>query len=285
MRFLVGLGSLLVLSIGAEPMWSLPSSSDVRAPFVVSLENEGGQFCSGTVVTNNWILTAASCVWNKRAKTVSIGIQPLEAETGGYHRRAHKIYVHPDYSEQSPASNIALIKLKRPIEWNGHIVVMRLLNNSVDLQRMTRCPMVGWDRNQITPNHLKPVHLLPSNKCSDKPAQSLCFNGTNDDQLCHFNEGSPVLCLHEEKFVQVGFVSSRKGCDSGNSSIGISSVVHFNEWMLDVIQHKNLVKDLQNEKGYLRRLSRFNWLILAVLVFVASLVILIQVLKARFRLV
>nr|XP_029715121.1 serine protease 42-like [Aedes albopictus]XP_029721813.1 serine protease 42-like [Aedes albopictus] len=285
MRFLVGLGSLLVLSIGAEPVWSLTSSSDVKAPFVVSLENEGGQFCSGTVVTNNWILTAASCVWNKLATTVSIGIQPLEADSGGYHRRAHKIYVHPDYSEQSSASNIALIKLKRPIEWNGHIVVMRLLNDSVELQKMTSCLMVGWDRNQIAPNHLKPVDLLPSDKCSDKPAQSICSNGTNDDQLCRFNEGSPLLCLHEEKFVQVGFLSSRKDCDSGNSSTVISSVVHFNEWMLDVIQHKNLVKDLQNEKGYLRRLSRFNWLILAVLVFVASVVILIQVLRARFRLV
>ncbi|EAT33161.1 AAEL014579-PA [Aedes aegypti] len=279
MRFLVG---LLVFSLGAESVRSLTSASDTRAPFVVSLENEGGQFCSGTIVTNNWILTAASCVWNKQAIEISVGIQPLDVHSGSYHRRALKMYVHPDYVPHASGANIALLKLKRPIEWNGLSIMMKLANDSAELQKMSDCLMVGWDRSQRAPNHLKPVDL-PSEKCFDKISQSLCLNET-DDQLCKFREGSPMLCVHQEKFVQVGFLSGIENCDSENTSYAVSSVVHFHEWMMNVIQHKNLIQDLQSEKGYLRRLSRFNWLILAVLVFVASVVILIQVLRSRFRL-
>ncbi|XP_062551733.1 mite allergen Der p 3-like [Armigeres subalbatus] len=278
-----GIGSLLVILIGVELVWSLTSSNDARAPFVVSLENEGGQFCSGTILTNNWILTAASCVWNKLTTEVSIGIQSLDPKLSGYHRRPHKIYVHPDYDAHLPGANMALIKLKRSIEWNGRNVFMRLANNSADLENLTDCVIVGWNYNQRISKQLQSVDLLPNDKCSDQVPQSLCMNET-DNRLCEFPEGSPLLCVKQEQYLQAGYMSGRKQCDTTNASFIVSGVADFHEWIMDVVHHKNLVKDLQNGKGYLKRLSRFNWLIFASLFFVISLVVLIQVLRSRFKL-
>lgn len=275
---------LLIVIIGvlARSARSSITAHKDRIPFVVSLENEGGQFCSGTIVTNNWILTAASCVWNKLSTEISVGIQPLNAESGSYHQKAHKIYVHPDFVGQSLGNDVALIKLKRAIKWNGHSVMMRLVNDSGYEKETTGCLVLGWDRFRVPPVRAEVVPLLDREMCVGDDLHGLCVN-TTDDRFCKFHSGSPVLCLREESFSQLAFLSGRKHCNQSDSLVTFTSIALSHEWIMRVVHHNTPKVESQGESRYLNRLSRFNWLVMAILVFICSVVILIKVLRSRFR--
>jgi trypsin len=78
-------------------------------------------FCSGTVISANYILTAAHCVENRkpgsiRALTGSIGTYYYYYSNVGYFN-IKKIVLHPNYNRENSYNNdIAILQLSRPLD-------------------------------------------------------------------------------------------------------------------------------------------------------------------------
>lgn len=75
------------------------------------------QFCGGTLIDRNSILTAAHCVSgaSPRPLRVTVGRTVLTSSQGET-RRVSRIFVHPKYNDRRNAYDVAVLKLKSPVE-------------------------------------------------------------------------------------------------------------------------------------------------------------------------
>ena len=114
----VGLSAPAVAEISGEFITSGKTASDGAWPWQVRLldsfdVNTG--FCGGSLITEQWVLTAAHCMVTDEgvAESVVVGYgsnyQSKLSMIG-----SEKIFVHPDYLE-GYAADVALIKLAEPI--------------------------------------------------------------------------------------------------------------------------------------------------------------------------
>jgi hypothetical protein len=106
-------------------------------------------FCSGVLIYEQFVLTSAHCVSGLSVLdkiSVVIGISRLTEEvfpTSSY--LASKIYIHPEYNRKNKNSDIALIKLNKPVELNSKVNTICLPSeNKVSKIYHRNVAIAGW---------------------------------------------------------------------------------------------------------------------------------------------
>lgn len=195
-------------------------------PFMVSLQSGNRHFCGASLISKNWILTAAHCVRGQstRGLTAVVGAYNI-GQRSQTRFELDKIIVHPDYGN-GQSYDFALIKLKTPantpaVELNkGQIVVTQSQQKIIattagfGLSRQG-----GWATEPV----LRKVNvpLVTQQECNS--AQS--YNGRVTDQMmcaglpeggkdsCQGDSGGPLyLTRPNGSAVLIGVVSWGEGC-------------------------------------------------------------------------
>ena len=182
-----------------------------QAPYQVSLQVNGSHYCGGSILNNQWIITAAHCVnYSPSSYKIRTGITDLNnpsSNSGLYN--VEKIIVHPNYNSPSQNNNdIALIKVSGNIIFNSDTQPIDMVSTNDNLYNVGQATKVsGW--GWTTPGVSSSTNQL---RMVDVP---LISNETADSQLDISSPSHPPLTTNMVATSSVG--NNRQGACHGDS--------------------------------------------------------------------
>ncbi|XP_054650494.1 coagulation factor VII isoform X2 [Dunckerocampus dactyliophorus] len=222
-----------------------------QCPWQALLTENNEYACGAIVLSSQWILTAAHCVWRKPTNIfhVIVGEHDLEVdEKTEQKRRVSKVLIHRGYNHSSYDSDLAMLKLHRPIKLGLYVVPICLAAKNSSFSRMLAAvrhnTVSGWGRlaqHGSTARLLQRLALprVPLQECRlhtklNITRNMLCAGLQNGGQdACKGDSGGPLVTRYKKTWFLTGVVSWGKGCAERNLYGVYTRVSNFLDW----IQH------------------------------------------------
>uniref|UniRef100_A0A8C8FU92 trypsin n=1 Tax=Oncorhynchus tshawytscha TaxID=74940 RepID=A0A8C8FU92_ONCTS len=184
-------------------------------PHQVSL-NSGYHFCGGSLVNENWVVSAAHCY--KSRVEVRLGEHNIKVTEGSEQFiSSSRVIRHPNYSSYNIDNDIMLIKLSKPATLNTYVQPVALSSESADGNKLQclNIPILSYSDC----NNSYPGMITNAMFCAGY------LEGGKDS--CQGDSGGPVVCNGELQ----GVVSWGYGCaEPGNPGV-YAKVCIFNDWL------------------------------------------------------
>ncbi|CAM5117600.1 unnamed protein product [Eretmochelys imbricata] len=204
-----------------------------RWPWQVSIQHNGHHFCGGSLISAQWVVSAAHCF------QLSDLVSSYRVNLGEYQLSypsqcrisspVSQIFVHPNYNSTWKSADIALLRLKQPVQYTNEILPVCLPGPSDSFPDNHMCWVTGWGRidSEVSlppPSTLQEVQVQlvgtaacnalynidPDPKIGRDPVKPDMFcagyaEGQRDS--CQGDSGGPLVCEKDGTWYLAGIVS------------------------------------------------------------------------------
>ncbi|CAB1333988.1 unnamed protein product [Coregonus sp. 'balchen'] len=145
-------------------------------PHQVSL-NVGYHFCGGSLVNENWVVSAAHC-YQSRVE-VRLGEHNIKVTEGSEQFiSSSRVIRHPNYSSYNIDNDIMLIKLSKPATLNTYVQPVALPSSCAPAGTM--CTVSGWGNTMSSSEYRTWVKAADKNKLQCLNIPILSYSDCNN---------------------------------------------------------------------------------------------------------
>jgi len=201
-------------------------------PWAVGLFMDGGFFCTGALISDQWVMTAAHCQDGVAFTDVYLGTHNVRDAAQDPHRlvvRATNNIVDPSWSSITLRGDIALIQLPAPVDITGDYIRPICLPSVNESDHVDDTALIaGWGKISDATSSISPtlqkanVTVIDNAVCRQSfpisiTAAHIC-SSVSPSGTCNGDSGSSMGFKGPDgRYTSIGVTSfgSSQGCESG----------------------------------------------------------------------
>ncbi|XP_062699765.1 collagenase [Aedes albopictus] len=200
----------------------------------------GRALCGGSVVNEEWILTAGHCVQDASSFEVTMGAIFLRSteDDGRVVMNATEYIQHEDYNGQSASNDIAVIKLPSKVQFSNRIQAVQLPTGHDDYNRRM-ATVSGWGKTSDMGGVAKrlqyaTLQVIRNSECrlvypGSIETTTLCTRG-DQQSTCNGDSGGPLVLEDDKTLIGVVSFGHVIGCEK-KLPVAFARVTEFADWI------------------------------------------------------